>query len=350
VIELQSRLLEDHELAEDRPNKAGTVSIIKLANTESLSTLIDNKDFINQVQNVLLEKGSVLLRELPISDTTQAETLLDALGVTFDDNYLGGASPRSRLSDHFFTSTEAPAPYVITFHTEMCYLKQRPGKIFFYCITEPSKFGETPIFDCAAIFESLSAELQQKIETHGVIYQRYFVAKKARFFNVYKTWMDAFQANTRDEAEAACMQQGLEFEWQNNGGLITRARMPGLIVDPVSGRKCISLTLYNGESAPYDMVKFKQRINPVIRLGLSTLVRSQYAKQNVFMKTLWGDGSEISAEETRTMIDAAWTCSSLFKWKKRDLLILDNIRSGHGRLNVVKPRKIAAALGDPYLI
>ncbi len=350
MIELQSKLLEDHEMAEDSPNKTGTVSVIKLAKDESLSDLIDEKEFINQVQNVLDEKGAVLLRGLPISNTTQAETLLDALGVTFDDNYLGGASPRSRLSDHFFTSTEAPAPYVITFHTEMCYLKQRPGKIFFYCITEPSRYGETPIFDCAAIFEGLPPALQQKIETHGLIYQRYFVAKKARFFNVYKTWMDAFQASTQEEAEAACKQQGLEFEWHDNGGLITRARMPGFVVDPVSGRKCISLTLYNGESAPYDMFKFKQRINPLARLGLSTLVRSQYAKQNVFMKSLWGDGSEISSEETRTMIDAAWACSSLFKWKQRDLLILDNIRTGHGRLNVVKPRKIAAALGDPYSI
>ena len=68
------------------------------------------------------------------------------------------------------------------------------------------------------------------------------------------------------------------------------------------------------------------------------------------MKTLWGDGSQITAKETRTMIDTAWSCSTVFKWQHGDLLILDNIRSGHGRLNVVKPRKIAAALGDPYTI
>ena len=38
----------------------------------------------------------------------------------------------------------------------------------------------------------------------------------------------------------------------------------------------------------------------------------------------------------------------VFRWQRRDLLILDNIRCGHGRLNVIKPRRIAAALGDPY--
>ncbi len=337
-------------MAADRPNKDGFVPVIEQTEEALFESVLSDSDVLKQVQNNIDEYGSTLLRGLPIADTNQAEKLLLALGVEFDDDYLGGASPRSRLSDHFFTSTEAPAPYVITFHTEMCYLKQRPSKIFFYCITEPASDGETPVFDCAAIYDQFPADIQGKIEEKGMIYQRYFVNKKARFFNVYKTWMDAFQATSQQQVEEACRQQGLDFEWQANGGLITRAKMPGVIVDPKSGKKCISLTLYNGESAPYDMFKFKQRINPLARLGLSALVRSQYAKEKVFMKTLWGDGSDISPQETRTMIDTAWNCSTLFKWKKGDLLILDNIRSGHGRLNVVKPRKIAAALGDPYTV
>ena len=221
-----------------------------------------DKHALDQIQATMSKQGSVLLRGLAINDTSQAEAFLSALGVEFDDDYLGGASPRSRLSEHFFTSTEAPSPYVITFHTEMCYLKQRPGKIFFYCVTPPKRYGETPDFDCAAILESLPSELRQKIEQKGVIYQRYFVNKKARFFNVYKTWMESFQAETQEQAEQACRQQGLEFEWQANGGLITRAKMPGVVIDPQSGKKCISLTLYNAESAPYDMYTFKQRINP----------------------------------------------------------------------------------------
>jgi len=183
-----------------------------------------------------------------------------------------------------------------------------------------------------------------------MIYQRYLGDKKPRIFNVYKTWRDSLQANTREEAEAVCRQQGLDFTWQANGGLITQAHMPGFILDPQTGQKCISLTLYNGEAAPYDLSKFSHRLNTVVRLGLSTLIRAQYAKKNVFMRTLWGDGAPISAVETREMIDAAWASSNVFKWKQGDLLILDNIRRGHGRLNVNKPRKIAAALGDTYKI
>jgi len=348
MLAVNDRLLQSSELAADSIKPHSSISVLEGQGHPAFADVIADPSFKDQVKSRLQDSGAVLLRSLPIESTSQAEELLLELGVKFDDQYLGGASPRSRLSDHFFTSTEAPAPYVISFHTEMCYLKQRPGKIFFYCMTAPSTFGETSVFDCAQIFQQLPAELQQKVEDLGMIYQRYFVEKKARFFNVYKTWMDSFQATTRGEAEEACRQQGMEFEWQSNGGLITRAKMPGVIVDPTSGKKCISLTLYNGESAPYDMFKFKQRLNPVSRFALSSLVRSQYAKEKVFMRTLWGDGSEISVDETRTLNDTAWQCSTLFKWKQGDLLILDNIRSGHGRLNVVKPRKIAAALGDPY--
>lgn len=348
MLAVNDRRLQVNELAVDSIKRSSSISVLEGQSDSNFTDVIADSAFKDQIKSSLRDSGAVLLRSMPIADTAQAEQLLLELGVKFDDHYLGGASPRSRLSEHFFTSTEAPAPYVISFHTEMCYLKQRPGKIFFYCITEPSSYGETSVFDCAEIFQQLPAKLQHKIEEHGMIYQRYFVEKKARFFNVYKTWMDSFQANTREEAEAACHQQGMDFEWQANGGLVTRAKMPGMIVDPVSGKKCISLTLYNGESAPYDMSKFKQRINPISRFGLSSLIRSQYAKKNVFMKTFWGDGSEISVDETRALIDTAWSCSTMFKWKQGDLLILDNIRSGHGRLNVVKPRKIAAALGDPY--
>lgn len=344
------RTLNADEIASDSPNTKAFISVIEKHGLTDHQHIIDDSTLMASTRQALEHSGAVLLRGLPIHNTTQAENVLSAFDIKFDDEYLGGASPRSRLSKHFFTSTEAPAPYVISFHTEMCYLKNRPGKIFFYCMTEPQQYGETSVFDCAEIFAALPLEMQHKIETLGVMYQRYFVNKKARFFNVYKTWMDAFQAQTRGQAEAACRQQGLEFEWQDSGGLVTRNKMPGMIIDPKSAKKCISLTLYNSESAPYDMFKFKQRINPLSRLWLSAFIRSQYARKNVFLKTLWGDGSEISLAETRLLIDTAWLQSNLFKWKQGDLLILDNIRCGHGRLNVVKPRKIAAALGDPYFV
>ena len=61
----------------------------------------------------------------------------------------------------------------------------------------------------------------------------------------------------------------------------------------------------------------------------------------------------MTKQETRTLIDAAWANSDLFRWRQGDLLVLDNIRMGHGRLNVdnrqqAQPRRIAVAMADGY--
>ena len=160
----------------------------------------------------------------------------------FGKQYLGGASPRSRLEGNFFTSTEAPESYVISFHTEMCYLQQRPGKVYFYCEVAPERFGETPVFDCAGIVETLPEDLVAKIAELGVTYQRYLLGKPAKVFNVYKTWMDSLDASSKDEAEAAAAQQGMSLHWHKNGNVTTRTKMPGLVVHPTTGKRCISLT------------------------------------------------------------------------------------------------------------
>ena len=307
-------------------------------------SLMDNKHL---VQGHLVQQGALLLRNFPIKNTQQAEELLRELGVKFDTEYLAGASPRSQISDNFYTSTQAREPLIISFHTEMCYLRHRPGKVFFYCQSPPEIYGETPIFDCAATYAALPDGLQEKVEELGLMYQRYFGAKPAKE-SMYKTWMDAFNAGSREEVAKACALQRMTFEWQSDGGLLTRSKTPGVLAHPVTGEKCLSLTLYNSHTASYDMHRFKHRYKPFQRFLLTRVINYHYSKEHVFLKTLWGDGSEISKEETRQILDAAWDTATLFQWQQGDLLLLDNIRCGHGRLNVEGKRLIAAALGDPY--
>jgi alpha-ketoglutarate-dependent taurine dioxygenase len=40
--------------------------------------------------------------------------------------------------------------------------------------------------------------------------------------------------------------------------------------------------------------------------------------------------------------------ATVFRWQRGDVIIIDNIRAAHGRLNVSGPRRILTALGDMY--
>lgn len=345
-----TRAFHDAEYADDAPRRKSHVTVVEalgaLKSSELAAHLAERRSEFDQY---LADAGALLFRGFPIDSVGRAEDIITSQGIQLDADYLGGASPRSSLTRGLFTSTEAPPRYIISFHTEMCYLRQRPSRILFYCDIEPEKFGETPLFDCAEIYSRLDDELCQRIDEQGMIYERHFQKNPSRI-NVYKTWSDAFHTDDKAEVEAACAAQGMQFQWEEGDRLVTRASMPGAINHPRSGKRCISLTLYNEYAASCDIQRFGHRFNPLVRVGLSMFSRFMFGRKRIFMRTLWGDGSPITQAQTRKLIDAAWKSATVFRWQRGDLLILDNIRTGHGRLNVEGPRRIAAGLGDLYSV
>jgi hypothetical protein len=78
-------------------------------------------------------------------------------------------------------------------------------------------------------------------------------------------------------------------------------------------------------------------------MGLSLL----YALDVMPVQILYGDGTPIPPDEMAEIRRATWDHSVLFRWKKGDILVLDNILTGHGRMNVEGPRKILTSFADP---
>lgn len=346
--EFTMRDLRDSEVSDDAPNRRSHIQVVEPGGDLSANRMRDS--FRENSEEILREtesQGALLFRNWPIHDVEMAESLVLDLGIAMDNQYLGGASPRSAMTRYLFSSTEAPSRYIISCHTEMCYLRQRPSRIIFYCVDEPRRYGETSVFDCARMYRDLDPTLRNRLDSEGLVYERTLGSKKSAL-NVYKTWGETFHADTKEEAEAGCRAQGLKFQWADDDRLITRAKMPGTMEHPRSGERCLSVTLYNEHASVCDMRRFKHRYNPLIRLVLGGVSRFAFGRKNPFFRTLWGNGDSITRDETQALIDCAWNASTLFRWRKGDLLLLDNIRSGHGRLNVIPPRRIAAGLGDPY--
>lgn len=319
--------------------------IIKGNHVEDAYTFFDS--YAGQVRNLVKQNGALLFRGLPLKQAGEFEHVLNLLGYDLYKNNFGGASPRSNVTEKTFVSTEAPPPFIIGLHTEFCYQSTRPGMIAFFCQKPGQKFGETPLFDCARVWNSLSSDLKEKLETHGLLYKRYFPGKKS-LLNFRKTWQDTFQTQNRSEVEAYLLSEGMSFTWDQDGGLSTELHVPAVLVDQAQGKKRLSITMFNAESLKFNFRYFKNRYNPILRTALEWFVSHEYDRENTFLQVLLGDGTPFSKAESEEIQLAAWNNAIAFNWRVGDLLILDNISFAHSRLNVQKPRELIAAMADPY--
>jgi alpha-ketoglutarate-dependent taurine dioxygenase len=60
------------------------------------------------------------------------------------------------------------------------------------------------------------------------------------------------------------------------------------------------------------------------------------------------EGPDFTPEEQETIANTIYDCSTIFRWQQDDMLVIDNIRTAHGRLNVKGERSILTCLGDFY--
>lgn len=299
------------------------------------------------VREQLSTSGCLLFRGFPLKSAQDFEDFLDTLQIPLSDNYDGGVSPRRAITSKVFTSTEAGGKFLIPPHNEMSYLPRRPSSIAFFCDIEPEQYGETPIFHTRAMPHDLPAEIVRKMRDLGILYRRFSAHKPSRW-NVEKTLDQVFGTNERQGVQAMLDAMQARSVWDANGNVTFDVLTPAFVRHPATGAECLNLVIFNKHAHGLDTALFKERWSPLQFVLANAMIRWSQSRPRPFMKTLWGDGTEITRQETQTIQHNAWRHSLLFRWKKGDVLLLDNILWGHGRLNVKGPRRILAALGKPY--
>jgi hypothetical protein len=227
-------------------------------------------------------------------------------------------------------------------------LINRPRYLGFHCLTPPRGAGETVLFDAAGTFDDLPAAVRDKAVSLGVRYQRYFPhRRKFGMPNFYVTWSDAFNNTDKSAVEVELSAQQLEWVWSDEG-LVTWQTLPAVVASPRDGRLCLNAAMYDDYSYSYNLAMFKSRYGLLTYHALDWFARRQVASSIRFLNTLWGDGSKFSKDESHAIQRAAWRNSGLINWHAGDVIVFDNISIAHGRMNVKKPRLIAAALADTY--
>lgn len=281
-----------------------------------------------EISRQLLKTGAILFRNFNVNSRDGLLKVKEMFAGNTAFDYVDGNSPRTKLSNDVYTSTEYPKELSITLHNELSYSNKWPGTIFFYCHTPAEEGGETPIVDSRRILEVLDPGIVEKFEKYGVKYTRYLSGA----VGVGKTWMDTFETSDKAVVEKYCAGNNISYTWDGNN-LCLSQQGHGIALHPVTGEKVWfnQANQFHPSGLPDEIYR-----------GLK-LIHSRN-KHKFPQYAYYGNGDEIAEEDLKQITDLHFQCAIKFPWQKNDVLMLDNMLMAHGRMPFKGERKVYVSM------
>src|SRR5882672_5401010 len=285
----------------------------------------ENRDWI---ETNLLHYGGILFHGFGLSRQEHFEHFLKAINLELID-YMEGATPRRRLGDRIYTSTEFPPERSISIHNELSYVMTWPMKILFFCVTAPEQGGETPIGDVRKVLRNLPPHIRKRFAEKGWMLQRNFGG------GFGPTWQTSYHVNDKKELEDYLWRARIDYEWLDENRLRTRQVRPAMAEHPVTG-----------EWVWFNHICFwhLSSLEPELR----ELFLHEFGEEGLPFNTYYGDGGPIEYEVVEQLRQAYSSEMISFQWQVGDILLLDNMLVAHGRNPFIGSRKILTAMGEPY--
>ncbi len=301
------------------------------------------EDNASELKQKLAQHGALLLRGLNISDAQTMALFCDKLGSERMD-YPRGTSPRSEVDDQVYTSTEVPANLPLPIHTEMSYTSLYPQALVFCCEIPPQQGGETPLADMRKVLQRLPQALVKNFSEKGITYHQY--CPPGRGNTRTKTWSDMFSTEDKQVVAAKCAEQGVSVEWLDRDIAKLTNNAPAIREHPKTGQPVWfnqAHVFYPTMSAEFLYIG-RPWMAKAVRLYEFLLEHFADRMPPYPYGCSYGDGSPIDRETILAIREIIWDETRTFTWQRGDVLIVDNLAAGHGRLPYRGPRKILAAL------
>ena len=119
-------------------------------------------------------------------------------------------------------------------------------------------------------------------------------------------------------------EQGSKVKWDSSGDLYFWHNLPACIQHPETGEK-----IWFNQATLHHSLYFRL-------LPGGTEIPDHKQPCHAY----YGDGSDIEPAVLQHIQATAWACAVGFKWKRGDLLVLDNLAVQHGRLGFKEERKL----------
>lgn len=267
--------------------------------------------------------GYMLFRGFPITSIAAFEAALSAI-MRPSAEFAEETSPRSRLSDQAFTSTDYPPSYFIQFHHEFSYRRNYPQRLAFCCLSPARLGGATPLADSRKMLRRIPADLVERFERRGVMYLR-------NFGELGVSWQDSFGEASKEKVSDYCRGNGIEYSWSGEY-LHTRQKAPAVISHPITGERVWFNSALNLNVSGIEPES--------IRRALKSLPENAYPTN-----TCYGSGEPIEPEVIDLLRQAYAAEAIRFTWQYGDLLLIDNILMAHARDPFEGSRRIVTAMG-----
>ncbi|MBW8683033.1 class II aldolase/adducin family protein [Chitinophaga rhizophila] len=242
--------------------------------------------------------------------------------------YSEPSTPRTKLDDAIYTSTEYPKEQKIPQHNEHSYSDFWPKKLFFYCEQPSETGGQTPVCSSAAVLKQIPASIVERFEARGgIMYVRNFSDE------MDISWEQFFGTGDKAAVEAYCKERKMTFKWLDDNRLRISQVAQATIIDKISGEKIWfnQAHLFHYSNLNEDVVNY--------------LVET-YGKENLPRNTFYGDGSDIAVEDLDAVRHAYDKVMFKFDWQKGDLLLMDNVGYTHGRESYTGKRSLFVSMSE----
>lgn len=276
----------------------------------------------------LSKAGAVLFRGFKIGSMAQFQGFTRSVCPELIE-YGERSSPRTKLDEGVYTSTDHPADQPILLHNEQSYTLHWPMKIWFFCLQPSLTGGCTPIADSRKILNRLSRRTVENFSRKQVMYMRNYGD------GLGLHWTEVFQTKDKSVVEQHCREASIEFEWKDNNRLRTHQVRPAIRTHP-----------YTGEQSWFNHMLFFHitSLPPEVR----DAIVSGVDEHDLPFNTFYGDGSPIEPSVLEEVREAYDKETLAFPWEMGDVLMVDNMLVAHGREPFTGPRKILVAMAEPY--
>lgn len=312
-----------------------------------------------ELLEILHRNGAILLRNCNIENIRDFHRVLEVIEVLPAGNHeYYGEVIRNKIGSHGREVTLVGDDDVVIPHTEAYYWYRQPKYISFYCEQSDCEAGETPLFDCAGIMKSIPSDLLGKLKGAKVLMQ-YIYASESRTrasrqyptVQLKNTWQRIFETRDKKEVERELDRDDVEFCWMNNDELLVKVVTDLISKHPATGQLCFRGVRYPSRSNHEYMLK--EFIKP--RLGdrtYGTLAALLFKfRSSDPRRYFWTDSivdMELSKREENDLTEAYFKNCSIFRWKTGDMILIDNLKMAHARLNVDAHRKICIFIGEYF--